>query len=451
MMDNILLISQFAPEADAARMRSMLKYWAEADTSLDFVETAPLGLKGAVRQLMADPAVKPRGELIGNFVFAGMDRVVHLAPGFGLGLSMSSSRVFTYESIHGENVNGWHTGEGMLYLYNSDLTQFDDDFWPTVDPRRLPGTTIDVNQVREPASGQSKAPPTAWVGGASLGACGAAGMQLQAWGSTLTAKKSWFLFDREVVCLGSDIRSTDSRPIETVVENRLLHGGGDHALTVDGTRETGALGWSAAMRDVTWAHLAGEAEGSDIGYFFPAPVSLHGLREERSGVWNETTKTVSRTYLTLWLSHGTNPAGATYAYVLLPGYSAARVSDYARHPRVEILANSDRIQAVRVDPLGLTAANFWSDGRSAVGIISVDKMASVLLQTRGASLDVAVSDPTQANNTAITMELAASGLQLASADPGVVVDRLSPTIRLTVHTAGAAGRTFHARFLTGTP
>ena len=209
---------------------------------------------------MADPTVKPRGELIGNFVFAGMDRVVHLAPGFGLGLSMSSSRVFTYESIHGENVNGWHTGEGMLYLYNSDLTQFDDDFWPTVDPRRLPGTTVDVSQIREPASGQSEAPATTWVGGASLGAYGAAGMQLRAWGSTLTAKKSWFMFDREVVCLGSDICSGDSRPIETVVENRLLHGGGDQTLTVDGARKTGALGWSEPMRDVTWAHLAGQTE-----------------------------------------------------------------------------------------------------------------------------------------------------------------------------------------------
>ncbi len=81
IMQDILLISQFAPEADAARMRSMLKYWAGADTVLDFVETAPIGLKGAARQLIADPAVKPRGELIGNFVFAGMDRVVHPGPG----------------------------------------------------------------------------------------------------------------------------------------------------------------------------------------------------------------------------------------------------------------------------------------------------------------------------------------------------------------------------------
>jgi hyaluronate lyase len=427
----------------------MLKGWAEADTVLDFVETAPLGLKGAVRQLMADPTVKPRGELIGNFLYAGMDRVVHLAPGFGLGLSMSSSRVYTYESIHGENVNGWHTGEGMLYLYNSDLTQFDDDFWPTVDPRRLPGTTVDVSQVREPASGQSEAPAATWVGGASLGAYGAAGMQLRAWGSTLSAKKSWFMFDKEVVCLGSDISSGDSRPIETVVENRLLHGGGDNALTVDGTRKTGTPGWSEDMQSVNWAHLAGRKPSSDIGYFFPTPVRLYGLREARSGVWNETTTTVTRNYLTLWLSHGANPAAATYSYVLLPGFSAAQVSGYAKHPGVEILENSDRIQAVRVGSIGLTAANFWCDGRSAIGNITVDRMSSVLLQTKGAVLDVAVSDPTQVNATTVTMELAASALKLVGADPDVAIDRLSPTIRLSFRVAGAAGRTFHARFVTG--
>ncbi len=456
LMRDILLISQFAPKPEAARMRSMLKYWAEADTVLDFVGTAPLGLKGAVRQLMSDPTVKSRGELVGNFVYAGMDRVVHLAPGFGVGLSLSSSRVFTYESIHGEHVTGWHTGEGMLYLYNSDLTQFDDDFWPTVDPRRLPGTTVDVNQAREPASGQSEAPGTSWVGGASLGNLGVAGMQLQGWGSTLTARKSWFMFDREVVCLGSDICSGDSRPIETVVENRLLHDRGGNVLTVDGSQKSGALGWSEAMPGVTWAHLAGRTggadiggffHGADIGYFFPVPVTLHGLREARTGVWNDTTKNVSRDYLTLWLPNGTNPAGSTYAYVLLPGLSAKQVSGYARHPRVEILAISDRIQAVRLAPLGVTAANFWSDGHSTIGPITVDGMASVLLQVQGDVLDVAVSDPTQINKAAITMELAFPALQLVSADPGVTIDRLSPAIRLSFRVADAAGQTFHARFL----
>lgn len=205
------------------------------------------------------------------------------------------------------------------------------------------------------------------------------------------------------------------------------------------------------MRDVTWAHLAGPTETADIGYFFPAPVMLYGLREARSGVWNETTTTVTRSYLTLWLSHGMNPAGAAYSYVLLPGYSTARVSNYSKHPRVEVLENSDRIQAVRVDSLGLTAANFWSDGRSAIGSITVDRMASVLLQNKGPFLDVALSDPTQVNNTTITMELAASAVKLVSADPGVDIDQLSPRIRLSFGVAGAAGKTFHARFLTGVP
>ncbi len=216
------------------------------------------------------------------------------------------------------------------------------------------------------------------------------------------------MLDGEVVCLGSDIRSSDSRPIETVVENRLLHGGGNPSLTVDGVRKVGAPGEFEAMRDVTWAHLASGTAGADIGYFFPAPVSLNGLREARSGVWNETAKTVTRDYLTLWLSHGTNPSGATYSYVLLPGFSAAQVSEYARRPRVEILANSGQIQAVRERSLGLTAANFWRDGPSAVGIITVDRKASVLVQSMGTFLDVAMSDPTQINNSTITMELAAS-------------------------------------------
>ena len=62
-----------------------------------------------------------------------------------------------------------------------------------------------------------------------------------------------------------------------------------------------------------------------------------------------------------------------------------------------------------------------------------------------------ITIPTQVNNTTITMELAASALKLVCADPGVAIDRLSPTIRLSFRVAGAAGQTFHARFLTSVP
>ena len=159
IMQSILRISQFAAPADRLRMRAMLKSWAESDTSRSFVGSVPLPLKVDAQQLLSDPTLVAREELTGNFVFGSMDRVVHLGLGFGLGLSLSSTRIYTYESINGENLRGWYTGDGMTYLYNADLTQFTDNFWPTVNARRLPGTTVDAAQTRANGSGQSTANP----------------------------------------------------------------------------------------------------------------------------------------------------------------------------------------------------------------------------------------------------------------------------------------------------
>ena len=38
------------------------------------------------------------------------------------------------------------------------------------------------------------------------------------------ARKAWFCFDREVVCLGADIRCSTDKPVFTSVNQCLLHG-----------------------------------------------------------------------------------------------------------------------------------------------------------------------------------------------------------------------------------
>ncbi|MBI5692066.1 MAG: polysaccharide lyase 8 family protein [Verrucomicrobia bacterium] len=455
LMLNFLRLSELAPEADRARIRALLRGWAESDTSRSFVSSAPLPLIAEVQQLLTDPAVTPRGELRGNFVFGSMDRIVHLGPGFGVGLSLSSSRIYTYESINAENLRGWHTGDGLLYLYNGDLPHYSDSYWPTVNPRRLPGTTVDATQTRANGSGQSTNPAFNWVGGVSLGRHGAAGMQLDGWNNTLTAKKSWFLFEHEIACLGSGITSTDNRPIETTVENRLLNTAGTGAFTVDGVAQPATLGWSAVLAEPRWAHLAGRTAGADIGYYFPAPGTLNALREARTGAWSEinsggSTSPITRNYLTLWFSHGANPSNATYAYFLLPNRSAAETADFAASLTLTVLENSTSIQAVRHATLGITAANFWNDGRASVGGITVDRKASVVVQNDGAGrLDVAVADPTQANTGSITVELDLGATSLIEADAGVTVAQLTPTLRLVVSVAGARGKSLRARFATG--
>jgi hyaluronate lyase len=452
VMETILAISQFAPSTDAARMRAMVKYWTQTDTTANFVTGTPLTLMPLAEQLMADTNVVPRGEVLGHYTFADSDRVVHLGAGYGLGLAMSSSRIYNYESINSENLHGWFTGDGMTYLYNANLTAFSDNYWPTVNPRRLPGITVDAGQSRADASGQAYLSTNAWVGGATLDRYGAAGMQLKSYGNSLVAQKSWFMFDDEIVCLGAGISSTDNRPIETIVENRKLsYPGGAEPFTVNGVIAPSTPGWSNALAGVSWAHLAGYLGGDDIGYYFPQPVTLQALREARTGSWSDinaggSTNLITRNYLTLWFAHGNNPVNATYAYALLPNRSAREVEDYAASPQFTVLANTPTAQAVQETTLGITAANFWNDGSTSAGGITVNRKASVLVRNDGNFLDVAISDPTQTNSAGINVTINVAAAALLSADAGVTLSQTSPQISFSVATAGASGKTFKARF-----
>lgn len=465
MMDSILQIAQFAPPADALRMKRMIKEWAQKDYTRNFVTGRGLPTLELAKSLMNDSGIAPRGELIAHYTFAEMDRVIHLGAGHGFGLTMCSTRIANFESINGENLMGWFTGDGQTTLYNGDLNAFADSYHATVDHYRLPGVTADVTHVKLPhqsasigprAQGQSTLSPHSWVGGATLGKYGAAGMQFKGVAVTLTGKKSWFMFDDEVVCLGAGITSTDSRPIETTVEQRKINTAGDNAFTVNGTAKSTALGWTEAMSSTTWAHLAGHVPGSDIGYYFPTSPTIKALREARTGAWSDidsdgSTTPITRNYLRMSFEHGSNPTNTTYQYVLLPGRNATRTGHYAAAPDVTVINNNANVQAVRENTLGITAANFWTDNTYTYGGITSNKKASVLVRDDGPFIDVSVSDPTQLNTVGINLQIALDGGTLVSADAGVTVTQSTPTIALTVNTLGAAGKTFTARFYKLTP
>ncbi|MGG1555600.1 polysaccharide lyase family 8 super-sandwich domain-containing protein [Paenibacillus ferrarius] len=221
VMASIIRLSQSAPAADALRMKAMVKAWILADSQFNFYKDANLSTTVMAKAIMSDSSITPRAEKVGSKVYAGMDQVVHLRPGFGFGVSMSSHRIGTYEATNGENLKGWYTSVGMTYLYNKDPLQFT-DYWATVNKYRLPGTTVDT-MPRADEDGAGYRSPATWAGGTELqGQYASAGMELKGYGSTLKAKKSWFMFDDEVVALGTGITSTDNRTIETTIENRML-------------------------------------------------------------------------------------------------------------------------------------------------------------------------------------------------------------------------------------
>src|SRR6185369_1125913 len=164
--------------------KRMIKYWMQADTFRAFISSiGSIDLLTRGIALRDDASITPVNEPVLNQPFPEMDRVAHLRPGFGFGLSLHSSRIYNYESINSENLHAWHTGSGMTYLYNADLGHYDQDYWPTVNPYRLPGTTVDTQTLANSAN-QSKKSTQSWVGGAEIsGLYGVAGMSLASQGN----------------------------------------------------------------------------------------------------------------------------------------------------------------------------------------------------------------------------------------------------------------------------
>ncbi|WP_409060870.1 polysaccharide lyase 8 family protein [Streptomyces sp. SYP-A7185] len=456
---HILQLAAGAPDAYAARWRALAKGWIRRNQSHPYLSLVGVPALARAKAVLDDTAVPATERLTGHFAFADMDRVVHRRPGWALTLSLSSQRIAAYEAGNGENLHGWYTGDGMAYLYDGeDLGQFGDGFWATVDPYRLPGTTVDTRKRADIGTGGGTGtyrPKNAVAGGAVLDArFGAAAMDLLADGSTLRAKKAWFFLDNAVVALGADITASDGRTVETVVENRNLHADGAPRFTVDGRRQPARTGWSAPLPGARWAHLDGTG-----GYVFPDDPAqpshgrdgarLHALREERTGTWRAintgadtggSTTPVTRRYLTLWLDHGASPASSSYAYVLLPGASATATAVWAHSRPVRVLANDATAQAVEARRHGLVAVHFWGPG-SAAGI-TASGPCTVLVRRGGDGVSLAVADPGRTGKT-VTLELPFPVRKVVRADDTVTV---TPGRRpvATVSVAGSRGHTHTA-------
>lgn len=468
MIGNFAKISLHAPPGDAAALRSIVKSSFRHDPSLT-PGSFGIFLMGVLRDILGDPNTTERPELIGHFAYNSMDRTVHRAVGWAFGISKSSVRVQNYEMTNRENLKGWYTGDGATYLYNGDIDQFSGNYWPTVNAMRLPGTTTEVRSryPSDPSDPQQQGdgegnPDNTWSGGTAIGAYGVSGVNLipegGVEGGSLNALKSWFMFDDEVVALGSGIKTTNplGRRVETVVENRRLNSTGTNEFRVNGVARTDQPGWGEDMADVRYAHLEGSTAGAGIGYYFPGTADIQGIRQTRTGRWADvaaggSTTVHSNTYLTLTAQHGVDPTAASYSYVLLPNRTDTETGAYAASPDIEVLENSTYVHAARERQLGVTGYNFWTDTTRSAGDLTCNKKASVMTNESAGRYEISISDPTQQNSGSITVEIDRQGYSVQSRDPQVTVVQMSPTIKLNVNVNGAKGRAFRASFALAPP
>lgn len=512
-----------------------------------------------LRQVMADTTV-PKEPYYKSKIYYTGDMVAHQRDDFGFALSMSSSRIARWESINGVNLSGWYQGDGMLYTYiDTDPTAYAKVYWTGGNPYHMPGTTVDT---QERIATSIKNSAEVLTSEHFVGAAGfddlytTAAMQLAGYNvdnpnavlskeehggdaphllSTLKAKKAYFMFDDELVALGSDINANDGFEVQTIIENRKLTkneqvttgakgsavpyriskvtaSGSDGNVvenTIDESYDTrwsaegeayaifeleeavpigyvgiaqyGGTGGKQAIFELqvsndgfTWTDVwTGKASGTTASMepydmkgtvakyvkynghgrtnsmwnsvtelkiyppqadgsmpidgdvssnkiFGTEPITVDGtLLEKKSdyklsytnpswfhidgiaGYWLpqggklEIDKKTngSTNFFETWLSHGVSPKNDTYAYVILPKKTADQTDAYSKNPDIEILSNTEKIQAVKEKKLNLTGMVFWEAG--SFGDITVSMPSIVMAGDSGDCYEVTVADPTQ--------------------------------------------------------
>ena len=437
-----------APEPHKSYFQGVVKGWVQENSFLDFfsyihTENQRMFMAATIRmeQLMSNENIKPVTDFTMGRMFGVAARAVSFRPGYAFGVAMNCSRMKYYETIHGESLKSWYFNEGMTFFVNDDdLTQYDDNYWATVNWYRLPGITVDTKERANQEGGSTSNnyiySRHHWAGGVALGdRYVATGYHMDAYNVTLTARKSWFMLDGKIIALGADINSSDNRTIETIVDNRKLLKSGSNKYIVNGVEKPSVDKWSERLADVNWMWL--ENTG---GYYFPKKTNMNALRENRTGSWSEINNGSRRDetnwFLTMWLDHGKSPKNATFEYVFLPNATAEATKKFSENPDFEILENSSKAQAIHDRASGVTAANFWMDGRYAVGGITASGTASVMVWDKSDKIEIAVSEPTWQNKTKLRVEINKTAGTVISAHERITVAQTSPSIILEVDLSG---------------
>jgi chondroitin AC lyase len=428
-----LLVLANVPNPRCEEATGVAKSFHEINPSYR-MQNAPLWM--AIKNTLVKPSL-PRG----HRHYWESDYTVHRGTGFFASLRMWSNRTKPAELINGEGLNSWHLADGLLWVLLRGGDYSTHDVLPTLDWLRLPGTTVERRQLK-PAEGYEDWPPPAakrtFVGGAFTDKHGVSAMELAAAASPLTAHKSWFFFDDEVVCLGSDIACPTDHPTETIVNQWPLTEAGA-LLTVDGAAKVSSVPWTEELRNPQWAQCDG------IGYLFPEPGRAKAQRIIQSGTWRSMTEMGSRDvhqnpFLTFWFDHGAQAKGATYAYAVVPNKTAGQMQAYSESEPISIVAHTSTVHAVRHNKTGAAGIVFWGPG--SVGKVSADRACIVLCEETAKGLTLAVSDPT---HEAATFHVTISE-QLAVVYLPVGVSSAAEDGKAVVTCHSEKGRNYVARF-----
>ncbi len=337
----------------------------------------------------------------GNYYMWRSGYASHMRDGYGVNIKMDSNQI-----IGGEwrgSWSGYDKDGGQLIYWTSSaastITVDGDEYtnvYPTYDWAHCPGTTTAARIVQDYANAGRFTNGTEHTIGVSNGKYGNTAYDMNKKGTQV--KKGYFFFDDEFVALGSGINSTEGVNIHTTLnqcEAEDVNVGGQSVA--EGTKEQ--------IYNTNWLY------NGKVGYVFLENTDVvvsNSVQTNNPSLWDEAKKNETPATFTAYLDHGLKPSNDSYAYIVVPNTTAGAVSQYAGNTPVTVIANNEKVQAVRHDGLKQTQINFYQAGSLEYKdgyIITVDQPCSIIIDESEDTRKISVAGNDTAANQTVNVNL----------------------------------------------
>ncbi len=328
--------------------------------------------------------------------FYKSDYTLHTRPAYSFNVRTVSKRTIRTEAGNRENLVGKFLPDGATNIQRSGAEYF--NIMPIWEWDKIPGITSRDYAIDQKTTLEwGERGVGAFIGGTTDGVYGTTVYNLNY--NEVTAKKAWFFFDDEVVCLGTDINSFAKEPITTSINQTWQKG--KVSAFANGKFVDANEGFIDAAIQWVWH--------DSVGYYFPNKGQISLTNDEQTGSWATINANRSKTEIKgkvfkLWFNHGVDPVNQTYAYIVKPGVGENEMNKISP---IKIIANTSVMQAVVHTDLQMVQIVFYEAGSftSEGYTITVDQPCVLLVKDiKSKNPIVSVSDPTQ-KLTAIRISL----------------------------------------------
>lgn len=324
------------------------------------------------------------------------DYSLHVRPQYNFDVRLASTRTKKCEYGNKENLKTYFMSDGCTNIVQTGDEYF--NIFPVWNWCHIPGTTApQVEKIPMDPKAWGVLGTSTYAGGVSDSIYGATAYAYMDTNPEVNtgAKKSWYFFDNEVVCLGAGIQSTSTYPVHTTVNQCFLK---DGILVDKGGKEETLVNGSYTLQAPQWVLH------DKIGYFFPQKEEVFLTAQTQSGRWYDINTSKSKKeekmdVFTLGINHGVGPKDGSYAYIVVPGKTSAQEMEaYQKENAIEILSNNAKVQAVRNTKLNVWMVTFFEAGtfKHKELSVTVDKPCVLMVKDINAkSANLHIADPGQ--------------------------------------------------------